>query len=66
MAAKGGRIDFMFLGPPQPVTGSAIEVTDFIGIVNFEWHSQNKIVNIGILVFRRDREKLYCSDVDYY
>ena len=23
MAAKGGRIDFMFLGPPYPATGSA-------------------------------------------
>ena len=23
MAAKGGRIDFMFLGPPYPAAGSA-------------------------------------------
>ena len=26
------------------------KVADFIGLVNFEWHSQNKFGNVGILV----------------
>ena len=25
MASKGGRVDFMFLGPPYPATGSATD-----------------------------------------
>ena len=30
MAAKGGRIDFMFLGPPLPAAGSATDQSDCI------------------------------------
>ena len=31
---------------------------DFIGLFSFEWHSRNKVGNIGIIVLWRDREKL--------
>ena len=31
---------------------------DSIGHFHFEWHSPNKIGNIGILALWRDREKL--------
>ena len=27
---------------------------DFIGLFNFEWHGENKVANIGILVLWRD------------
>ena len=30
----------------------------FIGLFNFEWHSQNEVGNIDILVFWRDGGKL--------
>ena len=33
-----------------------LKVTDFIGLFNFEWYSQNKVGNVGILVLWRDRE----------
>ena len=33
---------------------------EFIGFVNFERHRQNEFRNIGIVVFLRDCEKLYC------
>ena len=32
---------------------------DFISLINFEWHRHNEVRNIGILVLRRDCEKLY-------
>ena len=33
------------------------EAADYIYVFfNFEWHSLNKVNNIGILVLRRDRE----------
>ena len=34
-------------------------VADFIDPFNFEWHGQNKVGNIAILVLWRDNEKLY-------
>ena len=30
------------------------KVAEFIGLFNFEWHSQNKVGNIGILILWRD------------
>ena len=36
-----------------------IKVADFISFANFEWHGQNEVGNIAILVLWRDREKLY-------
>ena len=33
------------------------KVGDFIGLLNFKWHSQNKVANIGILVLWKDCEK---------
>ena len=42
--------------------GFPFEVADFIGLYNFEWHNQDEVGNIGILVLQRDREKLYCSE----
>ena len=39
------------------------KVADFVGLVNFEWHSQNKVGNVGILVLQRDCEKLYSFSV---
>ena len=40
--------------------GLPFKVADFIGIrlFNFEWHSQNKVGNIGSLALWRDRKKL--------
>ena len=38
--------------------GLPTKVADFIGLFNFEWHSQNDIGISGILVLWRDREKL--------
>ena len=38
--------------------GLPVKVADFIGIFNFEWHGQNEVGNIAILVLWRDREKL--------
>ena len=32
--------------------------TDSIDLVNLQWHSQNKVGNVGIFVLWRDREKL--------
>ena len=34
------------------------KVADFIGPLHFEWHSQNPVGNVGILVLWRDCEKL--------
>ena len=42
--------------------GLPFKVADFIGLFNFEWHSQNDIGIIGILVLWRDREKLVLTD----
>ena len=39
-----------------------LKVADFIGLFNFEWHGQNKVGNVVILVLWRDREKLYGID----
>ena len=39
--------------------GLPLKVVDFIGLFNFEWYSQNKVDNIGILVLWRDDEKLF-------
>ena len=39
--------------------GLPFKVGDFIGLFNYEWHSQNTVGNIGILVLWIDREKLY-------
>ena len=33
------------------------KVAVFICLFKFEWHSQNEVGNIGILVLWRDREK---------
>ena len=33
MAAKGGRIDFMFLGPPYPTAGSSAATCSFITLL---------------------------------
>ena len=38
--------------------GLPFKVADVIGLFNFKWHIQNKVVNIGILDLRRNREKL--------
>ena len=35
-----------------------VKVGDFIGLLNFEWHSQNEVGNFGIFVLWRDHEKL--------
>ena len=35
-----------------------IKVADVIGLIKFEWHSQNEVGNIGILVSLRDRETI--------
>ena len=35
-----------------------LKVAYFIGVVNFEWHSQIEVGNIGILALRRDSNKL--------
>ena len=32
-------------------------VSDFSGLVHFEWHNKNKVVNVGILVLWRICEK---------
>ena len=40
------------------VSGLHFKAADFIGLFNFEWHSQSEVGNIAILVLRRDREKL--------
>ena len=45
--------------------GLTSKVTDFIDLFNFEWHGQNKVGNIGILVLWRDREKLYLQVEDF-
>ena len=37
------------------------KVADFIGLVPFQWHSQNKIGNTGIRVLLRVCENLYCA-----
>ena len=42
----------------QLVNGIPSKVTDFIGLFNFEWHGQNEVGNIAILVLWREREKL--------
>ena len=34
-------------------------VADFIGLFNCEWHGQNEVGNIAILVLWRDHEKLF-------
>ena len=39
--------------------GFIFKIADFICLCNFEWHGQNKVGNIAILVLLRDREKLY-------
>ena len=31
----------------------------FVFFLHFEWHGQNKVGNIAILVFLEDREQLY-------
>ena len=36
------------------------KVVEFIGIVNFLWHSLIKIANIGMPVLQRVCEQLYC------
>ena len=38
--------------------GLLFNVADFIGLFNFEWHGQNEVGNISILVLWRDRENL--------
>ena len=37
----------------QLVKGLPFKVADFIGLFNFEWHGQNKVGNIAILVLWR-------------
>ena len=36
--------------------GLPFNIEDFIGLLNFEWHSQNEVGNIGIPVLWRDHE----------
>ena len=38
--------------------GLPFKVADFIGLLNFEWYSQNEVGNIDVLVLWRDHEKL--------
>ena len=38
--------------------GLPVKVGNFIGLLNFEWYSQNEGGNIGNLVLWRDRGKL--------
>ena len=62
-------LQFSSLFAPYNVSNSTIRCqliqritfqgANFIGLFNFEWHSQNKASIIGILVLWRDREKLY-------
>ena len=40
-------------------TEMPFNVTDFIRLFNFEWHSQNQDGNIVMLVLWRDRKKFY-------
>ena len=37
---------------------SPFKVANFVSLFNFEWHRQNKVGNIGILVLQGDGEKL--------
>ena len=42
--------------------GLPLKVAYFIGLLDFEWHRQNTVGNMGIIhfiVLWRDREKLY-------
>ena len=39
--------------------GLPFKIANFIDLFNFEWHGQNKVGNIAILVLWRDHEKLY-------
>ena len=41
------------------IRGLDFEVVDFIRLVNYEWHSQNEVGNIGIHVLRIVCENLY-------
>ena len=45
------------------IKGLHFEVSDFISLFNFEWHSQNKVGNIGILVLWRDRAISVLSEI---
>ena len=38
--------------------GLPFKVADLIGLFNFEWHDQNKVGNIAILVLLGDHKKL--------
>ena len=49
MAAKGGRIDFMFLAPPYPAAGSA---TDDVHIWFGNWLKINGIIKQNNFVVR--------------
>ena len=39
------------------------DCVDKIGFINFEWHSQNEVGNICILVLCRDHKQLFL-DID--
>ena len=39
--------------------------SDFIDLFNFEWHGQNKVGDIAILVLWRDLEKFYLQVKDF-
>ena len=41
------------------IRGLYYVVVDFMHLVSSEWHSQNEVGNISILVLQRDCEKLY-------
>ena len=45
------------------IKGLHFEVSDFISLVNFEWHSQNKVGNIDILVLWRYRAISVLSEI---
>ena len=45
--------------------GLPFKFADFLRLFNFEWHNQNELGNIGILVLWRDREKLYFSEAKW-
>ena len=46
--------------------GLPFNVEDFIGLLNFEWHSQNEVGNIVIPVLWRDHEKLWSFSEQKY
>ena len=44
--------------------GLHFKVTDFTGFVNIQWHSQNEVGNIGILVFWKVGKETLFADLN--